>query len=65
MADVNSCPGRMRSLQDIYAAVGVPKLSWALGPEEMGRDGSRVNTKLATRYYLNVRDILYLRDWDQ
>lgn len=65
MVDVNSCPGRMRSLQDIYAVVGVSKLSSALGPEEMRRDGSRVNPKLETRYYLNVRDILYLRDWDQ
>lgn len=65
MVDVNSCPGRMRSLQDIYAVVGVSKLSSALGPEEMGRDGLRVNPKLETRYYLNVRDILYLRDWDQ
>ena len=55
----------MRSLQGIYAVMGVPKLSWALGPEEVGRDGSRVNPKLETRYYLNVRDILNLRDWDQ
>ena len=39
---MNSWPGRMESLQDIHAVMRVSKLSWALGPKEMGSDGLRV-----------------------
>lgn len=39
MENVNSYPGRMGSLQDTNAVMGMPKLSWAMGPEEMERDG--------------------------
>lgn len=39
MVNVNSCPGSVESLPDINAVMGVPKLRWATGPEDMGRDG--------------------------
>ena len=54
VADMNSCPGRMGSLQDIHTVVGVPKLSWHWGLKRWGVMDQEFNPKLETGYYLNV-----------